>query len=49
MKEQQIRDLMCCMESMESLAGDLIDGVAVIRAEIEQMFHKMEGDGAQYE
>lgn len=50
MTNQRLQDLMATLESIETLAGDVMDGVALIRAEIEQTYdvieqpyHKLEG------
>lgn len=42
MKDPRIQDLMASLEMMAAIAGDVIDGVALIRAEIEQPFENIE-------
>lgn len=42
MSDQRIQSLMASLESMAALAGDVMDGVALIRAEVEQMYDRIE-------
>lgn len=42
MGKQQISELLATLEMLQSIAGDVIDGVALARAEIEQTFEEIE-------
>lgn len=42
MGKQQISELLATLDAMEALAGDVMDGVAVIRTELVQTFEEIE-------